>query len=84
MIVLMLLNEIPSDQGLTFEEIKPETSVPSNDLVNILYSLSTIPKWRVLKKDPGGKEIVLSDKVFLQRVIFKSVRENQGWYCRRV
>jgi cullin 3 len=64
MIVLMLFNELPADQGLTFEEIEAETNIGGTDLIKTLSSLSAIPKWRVLKKEPSAKEILPTDTFF--------------------
>ena len=71
MIVLLLFNELPKGQGLTFEEIMAETSIGESELTKILHSLSAIPKWRVLKKDPPTKEILPSD-TFLYNETFSS------------
>lgn len=64
MIVLMLFNDIPTGQGLSFEELQAETNISVNDLIKTLSSLSMVPKWRVLKKEPGSKEILRTDTFF--------------------
>jgi cullin 3 len=71
MIVLMLFNELPAAQPITFEEVEAETNIPRSDLVKTLSSLTQIPKWRVLRKQPAGKEILADDK-FLYNETFSS------------
>ena len=62
MVILMLFNELPPGQSLSFEEIEAETNIPRNELIRNLQSVSLVPKWRLLKKEPTGKEIRPGDK----------------------
>ncbi|ETN39534.1 uncharacterized protein HMPREF1541_05760 [Cyphellophora europaea CBS 101466] len=64
MVILMLYNEVPDGQGLSLEEIEAETNIPHNDVVKTLTSLCQVPKWRVLKKEPAGKELLNTDKFY--------------------
>lgn len=64
MVILMLFNDIPDTQGLTIEEIEAETNIPRADVVKTLTSLCQIPKWRVLRKEPAGKELLNTDKFY--------------------
>ena len=61
MIVLLLFNDLSAEQGITFDEIAAETNISSGELIKTLSSLCQVPKWRVLKKEPVGKEILPSD-----------------------
>ncbi|KAL5334244.1 Cullin [Aspergillus crustosus] len=62
MIVLLLFNEVPPGESLTFEEIQARTQIPDNDLIRNLQSLAVAPKTRVLKKDPMSKDVKPTDK----------------------
>ena len=62
MIILMLFNDLASGQDLSFEEIEAETNIPKQELVRNLQSLSLVPKWRVLRKEPMSKDIKPSDR----------------------
>lgn len=64
MVILMLYNNIPDDQGLTIEEIEAETNIPRHDVVKTLTSLCQVAKWRVLRKEPAGKELLDTDKFY--------------------
>jgi cullin 3 len=64
MVILMLYNEVADGVGLTMAEIEAETNIPHNEVVKTLTSLCQVPKWRVLKKEPAGKELLDTDKFF--------------------
>ena len=64
MVILLLFNDLPSDQSLTFEEIQAQTNIPPHDLIRNLQSLAVAPKTRVLKKEPMNKDIKPSDKFY--------------------
>ncbi|KAF7587931.1 Cullin-3 [Aspergillus hancockii] len=64
MIILMLFNEVPQGESLTYEEIQAQTRIPDHDLVRNLQSLAVAPKTRVLKKDPMSKNVKPTDKFF--------------------
>lgn len=71
MIVLLLFNDVPLDQSLSFTEIQSATGIPANDLKRNLQSLAVASKSRVLRKVPMSKEINDTDK-FYYNVNFKS------------
>ena len=62
MVILLLFNDLPADQCLSYEEIQARTSIPENELCRNLQSLAVVPKTRILKKDPMSKEIRPGDK----------------------
>ncbi|KAK2777664.1 Cullin-3 [Emmonsiellopsis sp. PD_33] len=64
MIILLLFNDLPPGESLTFEEIKAKTNIPANDLARNLQSLAVAPKTRVLKKEPMSKDIKPTDQFF--------------------
>lgn len=64
MIVLLLFNDVPPGQSLTFEEIQGRTNIPTNDLTRNLQSLALVQKTKVLTKEPKSKEISPSDRFF--------------------
>jgi cullin 3 len=66
-IILLLFNDVPVDECLTFEEIQARTRIPDHDLIRNLQSLAVAPKTRVLKKDPMSKEVKPTDKFFYNR-----------------
>lgn len=55
MIVLMLFNDLPEGEWLSFEEIQAQTNTPQSDLINILTSLSVLKTCKVLVKEPQTK-----------------------------
>jgi cullin 3 len=67
MIILLLFNDIPIDESLTFEEIQARTRIPDNDLVRNLQSLAVAPKTRVLRKEPMSKDVKPTDRFFYNR-----------------
>ncbi|KAL4784314.1 Cullin [Aspergillus varians] len=64
MIVLLLFNDVPTGESLTFEEIQVNTGIPDNDLIRNLQSLAVAPKTRVLRKDPMSKDVKPTDKFY--------------------
>jgi cullin 3 len=62
MIILMLFNDLPEDESLSFEEIQEQTNIPTTDLTRQLHSLAVHPKCRVLLKSPANKDIQPGDK----------------------
>ncbi|KAL6710447.1 hypothetical protein ACN47E_008495 [Coniothyrium glycines] len=62
MVILLLFNELPADQHLTFEEIQAQTNIPRNDLIRNLQSLAVAPKTRILIKEPMSKDVKPSDR----------------------
>ncbi|EAS35780.3 SCF ubiquitin ligase subunit CulC [Coccidioides immitis RS] len=64
MIILLLFNDLPASESLTFEEIQARTNIPTHDLIRNLQSLAVAPKTRVLKKDPMSKEVKPTDRFY--------------------
>ncbi|CBF75050.1 cullin culC [Aspergillus nidulans FGSC A4] len=64
MFILLLFNDIPIGESLTFEEIQARTRIPDNDLIRNLQSLAVAPKTRVLKKVPMSRDVKPTDKFY--------------------
>ncbi|KAK2740293.1 Cullin-3 [Myotisia sp. PD_48] len=64
MTILMLFNDLPLTESLTFEAIQGKTNIPSNDLIRNLQSLAVAPKTRVLRKEPMSKDVKPEDRFF--------------------
>jgi len=64
MVILLLFNDLPADQHLTFEEIQAQTNIPAPDLIRNLQSLAVAPKTRILVKEPMSKDVKPTDKFF--------------------
>ncbi|OCL06578.1 Cullin-domain-containing protein [Glonium stellatum] len=62
MVILLLFNDLPADEFITFEEIQARTNIPESDLVRNLQSLAVASKTRILIKDPMSKDIKPSDR----------------------
>jgi cullin 3 len=62
MVILLLFQDLPSSQCLTFEEIQAQTNIPAYELVRNLQSLALAPKTRVLRKDPMNKDVKPTDR----------------------
>lgn len=62
LVILLLFNEVPDGESLTFEEIKERTQIPDHDLIRNLQSLAVAPKTRVLKKEPMSKDVKPTDR----------------------
>ena len=56
MLILMLFNDLPDGETLSFDEIQQQTNIPTNELIRNLMSLSIAPKSRVLYKIPQNKD----------------------------
>ncbi|KAL2060179.1 hypothetical protein VTL71DRAFT_9574 [Oculimacula yallundae] len=57
MIILLLFNDLADGESLTFEAIQQSTNIPPQDLSRMLFTLSVLPKARVLTKDPANKDL---------------------------
>ena len=57
MLVLLLFNDMADGESLSYEEIQNRTNIPSQELGRILYTLSVLPKAKVLSKQPSHKEL---------------------------
>ncbi|EAW06554.1 cullin family protein [Aspergillus clavatus NRRL 1] len=64
MVILLLFNDVPTGESLTFEGIQERTRIPEHDLIRNLQSLAVAPKTRVLKKEPMSKDVKPTDKFF--------------------
>ncbi|CAH0049787.1 unnamed protein product [Clonostachys solani] len=62
MVIMLLFNDIPDDEWLTFEEIQAKTNISTQDLMRTLTAIAVAPKSRVLLKDPPTKSIKPGDK----------------------
>ncbi|KAI9926923.1 cullin-3 [Aspergillus wentii] len=67
MVILMLFNDVPAGESLTFEEIQARTRIPDHDLIRNLQSLAVAPKTRVLKKEPMSKDVKPTDKFYFNQ-----------------
>ncbi|KAH8676601.1 Cullin [Tricladium varicosporioides] len=56
MVILLLFNDLGDEETLSFEEIQERTNIPTIDLSRVLFTISVLPKCRVLTKDPPNKE----------------------------
>ncbi|KAJ5139148.1 uncharacterized protein N7515_003996 [Penicillium bovifimosum] len=61
LIILLLFNDVPDGESLTFDDIKNRTLIPDHDLIRNLQSLAVAPKTRVLKKNPMSKDVKPTD-----------------------
>lgn len=57
MVILLLFNDLADGETLSFEEIQSRTNIPNQDLARMLFTLSVLPKAKVLTKDPANKEL---------------------------
>lgn len=64
MVILMQFNDLPAGESLTFEQLAAETNIPKPELVRNLQSLSLVPKWKVLRKEPLSKDVKPTDKFY--------------------
>jgi cullin 3 len=64
MVILLLYQDLPSSQCLTFEEIQAQTNIPAYELVRNLQSLALAPKTRVLRKEPMNRDVKPTDKFY--------------------
>ncbi|KAH8814929.1 Cullin [Xylogone sp. PMI_703] len=72
MIVMLLFNDLPEEESLSFEDIQARTSIPPTDLARILHSLAVLPKTRVLIKDPNDKVLPKAGDRFFFNASFAS------------
>ena len=64
MVILLLFQDLPATECLTFEEIQTQTNIPAYELVRNLQSLALAPKTRVLRKEPMNKDVKPTDKFY--------------------
>ncbi|KAJ5564254.1 hypothetical protein N7513_000496 [Penicillium frequentans] len=62
LVILILFNDVPDGESLTFEEIQSRTQIPHHDLVRNLQSLAVATKTRVLLKSPMSKDVQTTDR----------------------
>ncbi|TQS38475.1 hypothetical protein Golomagni_01017 [Golovinomyces magnicellulatus] len=76
MIVLLLFNGLTDDESLTFQDIQENTNIPIVDLSRILFTLSVLPKCKVLNKIPENKDFPKPGDKFTFNAAFtsKSIR----------
>ncbi|CAG8512957.1 3575_t:CDS:10 [Acaulospora morrowiae] len=80
MVILLMFNNLPADEYLSYEIIKGESDIPEQDLKRNLQSLACA-KYKILLKEPKGKEINAGDKFYfnaeftapLQRIKIQTV-----------
>ena len=64
MLILLLINDLPATQALTYEEIQAATNIPESLLKRNLQSLAVALKTRFLIKEPMSREINPGDKFY--------------------
>lgn len=64
MIILLLFNDVPIGESLSYEEIQARTRIPDHDLIRNLQSLAVAPKTRVLRKEPMSRDVKPTDRFF--------------------
>ncbi|KAJ4419098.1 hypothetical protein N0V85_001157 [Neurospora sp. IMI 360204] len=75
MIVLMLFNDLEDGESLSFDEIQAKTNIPAPELMRTLASLSSVPKCRVLLKEPATKYVKNTDKFsYNAQFVSKAIR----------
>ncbi|KAF2102110.1 cullin-3 [Rhizodiscina lignyota] len=62
MVILLLFNDVPSGEYLSYEEIQAKTNMPDADLIRNLQQIAVSKKTQFLKKEPMGREVNPSDK----------------------
>lgn len=62
MVILLMFNDLPDSEWLSYEDIQAATNIPPGELNRALASLSLAPKSRVLLKEPMNKTIKSGDK----------------------
>lgn len=62
MVVLMLFNDLPEGQWLSYADVQASTNITTGELNRTLASLALAPKSRVLLKEPMNKTIKSGDK----------------------
>ncbi|CAG8559367.1 4501_t:CDS:2, partial [Ambispora leptoticha] len=66
MVILLMFNNLPDGQNLSYEQIKGETDIPEAELKRNLQSLACA-KYKILVKEPKSKEINSDDKFFFNK-----------------
>ncbi|KAB8345989.1 hypothetical protein FH972_023041 [Carpinus fangiana] len=61
MIVLLLFNDVPHGEYLTFNQIQSRTNIPSEALKRNLLSIAVAQKTRILLKEPMSREVNPTD-----------------------
>ncbi|KAL8851024.1 MAG: hypothetical protein Q9221_004014 [Calogaya cf. arnoldii] len=64
MVILLLFNDLPPGNHLSYEEIQARTNIPDNELMRNLQSLAVAPKTRILVKEPMSKDVKKDDKFY--------------------
>ncbi|KAL8684139.1 MAG: hypothetical protein Q9224_006580 [Gallowayella concinna] len=64
MIILLLFNDLPPGDHLSYEEIQARTNIPDNELMRNLQSVAVAPKTRLLVKEPMSKDVKKDDKFY--------------------
>ena len=64
MFILLLFNDLPPEESLTFEEIQARTNIPETDLARNLQSLAVANTTRILRKEPMSKDVKPTDKFY--------------------
>lgn len=75
MVILLLFQDLPASESLSFEEIQARTNIPTSELTRNLQSLAVANKTRILMKHPMSKDVKPTDRF--------SFNENfQGQYLK--
>lgn len=64
MFVLLLFNDLPPSESLSFAEIQARTNIPESELMRNLQSLAVAPATRILRKEPMSRDVKLTDKFY--------------------
>lgn len=62
MAILVLFNDVPDGESLTYTDIQARTRIPDHELSRNLQSLAVANKTRILKKEPMSKDVKPTDK----------------------
>lgn len=62
MVILLLFNDLPQGESLSFDEIQGKTLIPRTELIRNLQSLAVAPKTRLLMKEPMSKDVKPTDR----------------------
>jgi len=72
MVILLLFNDLADGESLSFEEIQQRTDIPKHDLSRMLFTLSVLPKAKVLNKIPANKDVPKQGDKFTFNTSFTS------------
>lgn len=61
MVVMLLFNDLPEGESLTFAQIQEKTNISAPDLARTLTAIAVAPKSRVLLKEPPTKSVKPTD-----------------------